>query len=393
MGGPSLPIGANLGCRSFDDISGTMSNLTTDVEATNDTSPIKLDFSKGAEHIVQILKDTFALAGGKKSDDGNLTDLVSDKLPPQHDPYEPQTFGGGLKDGVCLRLSKVNIVPKLDALELHGDAKATLNIGTEVPMFDTPTAIDFDITSTSISPSQIGLIGSISTHKVFHADFKLQLHYDDRILIENLARFAKNRDLSQKEVEQILQSMSFDASAVMKLGSLPLSYLRASASSLLPLRRPLIGATDDLLPVQIAALPDAKLLMLGTQVVPKGVFFDTLVPGLGVHYSKYGVTDGFSGTVAGLAVPDLNNITNVKTYGYVDLRYAKRVSDALDIDVGITYTYSLNNSAASNDPLQLQYLHAESKSWLPPSQENQPPDANRSGHNFMFTVRGQFNAP
>ena len=67
--------------------------------------------------------------------------------------------------------------------------------------------------------------------------------------------------------------------------------------------------------------------------------------------------------------------------------------EALDIDVGITYTYSLNNSAASNDPLQLQYLHAESKSWLPPSQENQPPDANRSGHNFMFTVRGQFNAP
>src|SRR5262249_57675064 len=123
-------------------------------------------------------------------------------------------------------------------------------------------------------------------------------------------------------------------------GFLPLSYLKLSASSILPLGRPLVGATDDLLPVQLATLPDREIFVGGLQVVPKGVFFDVPVPALGLHYSKYGRSQGFSGTLAGLAKPDMSNLGQVQAFGYVDLHYAKPVTIPVYINILIPYTLS-----------------------------------------------------
>ena len=91
-----------------------------------------------------------------------------------------------------------------------------------------------------------------------------------------------------------------------------------------------------------------------------------------------------------LAKPDLDHIGQVQTFGFLDLRYAKRVSNAVDLDFGITYTVSPAGAAAPSDALQVQYLHARSKSWLGPSRDNEVPGADRSGHNFMFNIRGTF---
>src|SRR5206468_3997193 len=113
--------------------------------------------------------------------------------------------------------------------------------------------------------------GSATAYRVFHADFNLQLHYDDRELVEALVRFGKKRKLTRAELEQLLSRMSFDATSTVKAGVIPISLIKMSASSLLPMRRPVLGATDDLLPVQVAALPDRELFVGGVQVVPKGV--------------------------------------------------------------------------------------------------------------------------
>ena len=389
---PNPPTGSDVRPYSDCEMFGTMRDLKTDVDPTNDTDPVKVDFVKSARNILNILKDIYGPStDGPPEDGGNLTDLVGDKLPPQQDPYRPKKFGGGLKDNiVCLRLTDTKITPDFSSLTLSGAATATVNIGTEFPLLDSPTEIGLKITSASISPSRIGLVGSASLYKVLHSDFNLQLHLNDSVLFETVIRLAKERKLTRREVEQLLASMSLDASDVMKAGALPLSFIKLGASSLLPMHRPLIGATDRLLPVQLASLPDSKMLILGGLAVPKGVFFDMSVPGLGVHYSKYGPTEGVSATIAGLATPNLQNLAQVKTYGYADLHYARRFSNTVDIDVGITYTYALAHDSDPPDPLQLQYLHAESQAWRPVSRDNQPPDADRSGHNFMFTIKGTF---
>ncbi len=41
-----------------------------------------------------------------------------------------------------------------------------------------------------------------------------------------------------------------------------------------------------------------------------------------------------SATIAGLAKPDLDH-GQVQTFSYIDLHYAKRVSNAVDINIGI----------------------------------------------------------
>jgi hypothetical protein len=434
-----------------DSMVGTLRDLrTSGLEALDEIAgAAKMDFVQGGGNVLQLLADIYRSSNwssGPSSDAGNATDLVSEKLPPgrERDAGRPTpSTGGGLKKpgsggsgfnvpptaphsptppiepqvvvlppalrsrlfeaGVTLRLKDAKLLPDFRTLTLFGEAKATLEIPTEYPAtFDAPTEIGLKITSTSISASTLGVIGSATAYKVFHADFKLQLHYDDRQLIEALVRFAKKRNLSQAEVEQLLRSMRVDGTSWLKAGPVPIAFVKLSASSLLPMRRPLLGATDELLPVQISALPGRELFIVGTQVVPKGVFFDTFVPAFGLHYSKYGREQGVSGTGAVLAKPDLDHLPDVQYFVYLDLHYAKRVSKAVDLDVGMTYT--LTSSGGSGEPdalaqhwgpgdtalLQLQYLHARSKSWQPSSRDNQPEGADRSGHSVMFTIKGTF---
>lgn len=375
------------------DLIGTLRNLQKYVRAIGSAATVALDFLRGGENVRRILNDIYGSPGGSSEDPGNATDLVSDRLPPGRDSRPPpMRTGGGIKNlSASIRLKDTKLLPDFRTLTLFGEAKATVEIPTEYPPdFDAPTEIALKVTSTSISPKQIGVVGRATMYKVFHGDIKLQLHYDSQQLIETIARFAKQRNLTRAEVEQLLRSISFDASTVLKAGLLPVSFIKVSAASLLPMRRPLIGATDELLPVQIASLPGREMFVGGAQVVPKGVFFDTFVPALGLHYSKYGRTQGVAGTIAGLAKPDLEHLGQVQAFGYVDLHYAKRVSDAVDLDVGITYTYSPSHAAGESEALQLQYLHARSKSWLPRSQDNDPPGDDRSGHRFMFTLKGTF---
>ena len=108
------------------------------------------------------------------------------------------------------------------------------------------------------------------------------------------------------------------------------------------------------------------------------------------HYSRYGTRQGFSITGAGLVVPNLSDFTHPNLFAYFDTSYSRRVSDSLDLSVGLTYTFSPTAANAKPDTLQFQYLHAESKSWLPPSEDNLVPDQNLSGHNVMVTVKGKF---
>jgi hypothetical protein len=86
----------------------------------------------------------------------------------------------------------------------------------------------------------------------------------------------------------------------------------------------------------------------------------------------------------------LDHLGQVQAFGYVDLHYAKRVSNAVDLDVGITYTYSPTSATGESEELQVQFLHARSKSWLSPSRDNASPGADRSGHSFMFAIKGTF---
>jgi len=374
---------------------GTLRDLEKTIDALGGARTAVLDYIRGGQNILGILSDIYRSADVPKAREGNATDLVGDQLPPgrDRDARRPQpTVGGGLKNPkVSIRLKDTKILPDFRTLTLFGEASATLEIATEYPAkFDTPTEINFKLTSTSISPSQIGVVGTATMYKVFHGDFKIQLHYDDRKLLEAIIRLAKERGLSRADVERLLESMSFDASAVVKAGFLPISFVKVSASSLLPLRRPLIGATEELLPVQLSSLPDREMFIGGAQVVSGGVFFDVPVPALGLHYSRYGREHGVSATAAGLAKPDLDNLGKVQTFGYVDLHYAKRVTNAVDLDVGITYTYSPSSDFGEPEQLQVQYMHARGKPWLPTSRDNQPAGADRSGHNFMFAIKGTF---
>jgi hypothetical protein len=390
---------------------GTLRNLTKFIKQLDDVTGVSLDYIRGGHSVLRILDDIYRMPQPPKAEGGNATDLVGQQLPPgrERDARRPQpTVGGGIKrpgpqvviegdklrlkqpSGISVRLNEVRLLPDFKTLTLFGEAKATVEIPTEYPAkFDSPTEIALKITSTSVSPSQIGLMGRATIYKVLHGDFKLQLHFNDRQLVDAVVRFAKQRNLTRPQVEQLLQSVSFDASAVVKAG-LPISYLKLSASSILPLRRPVIGATEELLPIQLSSLPDREMFIGGAQVVPKGVFFDVPVPALGVHYSKYSRRQGISGTVAGLAKPDLNHLGQVQTFGYVDLHYARRMTNTVDLDVGVTYTYSPSSAAGEAEALQVQHLHARSKSWMPQSRDNEPPGTDRSGHNFMFTLKGTF---
>ena len=371
---------------------GTLRDLKPIITEIGEAADQVFDFSKGGQDVLQKLADAYQLPGGPGDSDGNATDLVGERIPRADSERTQPRVGGGFKNtGLKLRLIDLKILPSPSTLTLSGEAKATLELATDYPAaFDTPSEINLRVTSTSISASQIGVTGSATMDKVLHADLTLQLHYDPRQLFEAVVRFAKKRNLTRSEVEQLLRSVSLDAKAIMKLGFVPISIMKLSASSVLPMRRPLIGATDELLPAQLSSLPNREVFIGGVQAVPKGVFFDVPVPALALHYSKYGYTQGVSGTIAGLAKPDLDHIGQVQAFGFIDARYAKRLSNAVDLDFGVTYTYSPAGAKAPSEALQVQYLHARSKSWLGPSRDNEVPGADRSGHNLMFNIRGTF---
>lgn len=395
-------------------IAGTLRNLVKVFKQLDKATGVTVDFIQGGRDVLQTLGDIYRSADVPSAVEGNATDLVNDRLPPlrDRDARRPQpTVGGGFKNpSLKLRLKDTTLSPDFGTLTLFGEAKATLELATDYPsQFDSPTEIALKVTSTSISPSQVGIVGSASVFKILRSDFKLRLHYDNRQLLDTVVRFAKRRGLTLGEVEQLLQSVHFDASATMKLWKLPISYIKLSASSILPLRRPVIGATDELLPAQLASMPDREMFIGGAQVIPKGVFFDVPVPAAGLHYSRYGHSQGVSGTIAGLAKPDMANLGHFQYFGYLDMHYAKRVSHAVDLDVGITYTYSPSAATSASDEDKVGALHeresylaaiaeraayqqAASKPWLPASRDNTPAGADRSGHNFMFTIRGTFDA-
>lgn len=374
---------------------GTLRDLRPIITEIGEAADQVFNFVKGGENVLKLLADAYQLPGGPGDGDGNKTDLVGERIPRADSERKQPQVGGGFKNpSLKLRLIALKILPSPSTLTLSGEAKATLELATDYPAaFDTPSEINLKVTSTSISASQIGVTGSATMAKVLHANLTLQLHYDPRQLFEAVVRFAKKRNLTRGEVEQLLRSMSLDAKAIMTVGSenlgLPISIMKLSASSLLPMRRPLIGATDELLPAEISSLP-RSVFIGGVQAVSKGVFFDVPVPALALHYSNYGYTQGVSGTIAGLAKPDLDHIGQVQVFGFADLRYAKRVTNSVDLDFGVTYTYSPAGATAPNEALQVQYLHARSKSWLGPSRDNEVPGADRSGHNVVFNIRGTF---
>jgi hypothetical protein len=276
-------------------------------------------------------------------------------------------------------------------LAVSGDAKGTLEIPTEYPsVIDTPTDIPIHVNLIKVGVNDLTASGYAEAYHLVTARYKLTLHWDSKLLVKKLVQMAKDQSVKVEDVREMLSYMSFDTSATIKAGPVPLSLIKMAAGSLLPLSHPLIGATDDLLPVQIAALPNHRLLMAGGLLVPKGTFFPFITPGVGAHYSWYGTDNGFSVTGAGLAVPNLSNLAGSSVYSYFDTSYSRRVSDSLDLSVGFTYTFSLAGGSTSNDPLQLQVIHAKSQPWLPTSEENLVPDQNLAGHNFMLTVKGKF---
>jgi hypothetical protein len=240
---------------------GTLRDLKPIITEIGEAADQVFDFSKGGQDVLQKLADAYQLPGGPGDGDGNATDLVGERIPRADSERTQPRVGGGFKNtGLKLRLIDLKILPSPSTLTLSGEAKATLELATDYPAaFDTPSEINLRVTSTSISASQIGVTGSATMDKVLHADLTLQLHYDPRQLFEAVVRFAKKRNLTRSEVEQLLRSVSLDAKAIMKLGFVPISIMKLSASSVLPMRRPLIGATDELLPAQLSSLPNREV--------------------------------------------------------------------------------------------------------------------------------------
>ncbi|HEY3065909.1 MAG TPA: hypothetical protein VGL09_08970 [Methylomirabilota bacterium] len=397
------PLGKGLRLPTGGDLAGILRNLETEFpDGADQALNFALDASHVAGKVLGFLKDIYDSSNWpqEKKEESNFTQPSPAQLPGgrEDDARRPAPDPGiALTNrSLALRLQDTEFSLDHETLTLKGKAKGTLELGTPYPrQFDSPTEIPITITSTSLSTSEIGVRGYATAYKVFRANFQLNLHYDADYLSKAVARLAKDGNIGRKDVEDMLAHMSFDASAIVKAG-IPLSVVKLSASSLLPLRRPVLGALDDILPAQIAALPDRELFIGGLQAVPKGVFFDVTVPGLGAHYSKFTRDSGFAGTVAGLAKPDLAKLGTpskaVSLFAYLDFQYAKRLTDTVDLNVGLTYTYTPETEPGKPDNLQFQYFKAKSHSWLPESRENLPPATDQSGHSLMFRVRGTFDA-
>jgi hypothetical protein len=164
----------------------------------------------------------------------------------------------------CFKMKPQDFKWSKDAqtLDISADGRATLEIPTPFPRtFDTPTDIPIRLTLTQLGAKDLSVSGYAKAYKVVTARYKLTLHWDPRLLLRKLVQMAKDQNVKQADVEEMLSHMSFDFSSTIKAGRLPLAVIKMAASSLLPLKHPLIGSTDDLIPVQVAALPDHRLFM------------------------------------------------------------------------------------------------------------------------------------
>ncbi len=378
------------------DLCGVLLHPIAVVEDTGKPLDFKVRWGDNVgSRVLQLLQEMFPSGGaaGNQSDNTDGTNPGPTTFPGAREAStKPSTPGALLTTpGVCLRLGDVRFDPDHDAVTLKGSATATVEIPTPLPpAYDTPTDIPIYITSTTLSTSRLDLTGYASAYKVFRADFDLHLHYDPEEVLRRAAQLLINKNLNRAEMEDLLSHISVDASAFLHLGALPIASVKLSARSLVPLRHPLIGATDDLVPVQVAELAYHDLTMIGGQVIPGGVFSQLPYPGGGLHISRFKPDHGFSGTAAGLFLPNVTDPLSQPTVaGYLDVGYSKRVNDSLDVKVGVTYAYFWA-SPPETYSLSAAYILAGFKSWLPASEENPAPDMNVGGSNLMFMIHGQF---
>lgn len=357
--------------------------------------------------ILDALKDIFRSENwpGNDSDPpaGNATEGPNAQFPSAR--RERASRRPGSSPGVSIANPKWSF--DRDGLKLKGQAKGTLVIPTPYdPMFDSPTTIDFQLESEQIGPTESTIVGTAKAFLVFKANWRLRVKYNPRQIFDATVGLMKGQPGFRDDIEAALDAISFDFSTLIKAGKLPLSWVQMSASSLRPQGRPLYGATDRLLPVQVAAMPDSRLTMVGGMLLPRGVAFDTIVPGLGFHASQYGRKRGGSITVGGVTYPNLNELGKpgstlgrmFPVFGHVELKGVQRVSDTIDLGFGLAYSYSPSpgEADASGAPKN-EYLPGltpdnfrgtKHQPWVPSNRDNQGADDPVSKHRLMFRIEG-----
>jgi len=289
-----------------------------------------------------------------------------------------------------LRLKDPSV--SLDDATLKGTAIFVLELPTPYPKtFDSPIPIRVQIESSKLDRRQ--LTGRATAFgRLVRADFTAKLHFERRDVVQAAVAVAQANGIEKETLERLLSNIRVDVSAFGWVTILP-TWAWLSASSLLPVDRPLLGTSDRLLPEQFGALPDSSFLNLGTIAVPSGALFDTNAPALGAHWSNFGQDSGFSLTAGGLVVPNLDQLgkereRTVNVYGYVDLYYVKRVAQSVDLGFGLTYSIDVFGQRAAPTPAHLHYLESHYQPWLPESRENVAPAEDRSGHRMMFMLKG-----
>lgn len=325
----------------------------------------------------------------KEDKGGKLSDPMNARLP--HTTREQDARRPTEKP--TLRLKDPDLSFK-DGI-LHGTASFVLEIPTPYPeKFDSPTSIRVEIKSPKVGLDKLSVKSRVTVlGGLVRVNFnKIELHYDPRAVVKAAVAIARDRGIKKETLEELLSEVRIDVSAFGWVAILP-TWVWLSASSALPLDRPLLGTKDRLLPVQFGALPDSSFVNVGTIAVPSGVFFDTPAPAAGAHWSKFGRDQGFSLTASVIGTPNLDQIAKdwsraASVYGYADLYYVKRVSDTVDLGVGLTYAIDVFGERAAPTPAHLHYLESKYKPWLPPSQENVPPAEDRSGQRLMFRLKG-----
>ncbi|MBI4579590.1 MAG: hypothetical protein HY718_07810 [Planctomycetes bacterium] len=344
----------------------------------------------------KMLKDIYdsrRWADANKEDkEGNLTDPKNARLPNtlrERDARRPT-------DTPTMRLKdpKVSIENGI----LNGTASFVLELPSPYSTtLDSPTLIKVQIKSPKVDQQRLSLDGrATAMGKLVRMNFNVQLHYDPRELVKALAALARDKQITQKELEQLLSKIRLDLSAFGWVTILP-TWAWVSSSSLLPLKRPLLGAMDRLLPAELAALPDSSLLNVGTIAIPAGVFFDVPAPAAGIHWSRFGRSTGFALTGGVVVTPNIAQIGKnwgkaASVYGYADLYYVKRVSKTVDLGFGLTYAIDAFGERAEPSEAHLHYLEANHQPWLPSSRENVAPSDDRSGQRLMFMLKGTHDA-
>ncbi len=277
---------------------------------------------------------------------------------------------------------------------LNGTASFVLELPTPYPgTFDSPTPIRVQITSPKFDRRQLSIDGrATAMGKLVRMSFKVALHYELRDVVKVAATIGRDKGIKKETLEQLLSEIRINVSAFGWATILP-TWAWLSASSLLPVDRPLLGTNSRLLPPQFGALPDSSFVNVGTIAIPSGVFFDTPAPAAGAHWSKFGRTSGFSLTGGVVGTPNLDQIGKnwgkaFSVYGYADLYYVKRVAQTVDLGFGLTYAIDVFGERAAPTPAHLHFSESKYQPWLPGSRENVAPAEDRSGQRLMFRLKG-----